>query len=176
MRDSIPVSQKHGVNPSVQICFYCKKAIGVALFGKLHAGKVKEMFGEEFAKSAPRAADPNDIEAPREVVLDLEPCEGCTVFYPHSKHGVFLIECDERDVEVREHGRRVLKRIPQPTGNFVVMKDEAIKRIFQPGKLVEDVLKKRIAQMDRETWAMLGLNDAPEKLIEPEGGTGPSPD
>jgi hypothetical protein len=171
MKNGIPVSQKYGVNPSVQICFYCKQAIGVALFGKLHASEVKEMFGEEFVQSSPCLDDPNDVEAPCAVVLSLEPCEDCPVFYPHSKYGVFLIECDERDVEVQEYGLRILKKIPQPTGNVVVMKDEAIRRLLKPGALVEDVLKTRIAQIDRETWAMLGLNNAPKKLIEPEGWT-----
>lgn len=164
---SIIVSEKHGVNPSVQICFYCKKPIGVALFGKLHGTKVKEMFGEDFAKDHLRHNDPRDTEAPREVVLDLEPCEGCTVFEPHSKLGCFLVECDEREIEVREHGRRVMKKIPQPTGNLVVMKDEAIRRIFT-GDIVEDVLKKRIAMLDPEVWKMLGLDNAPEKLIAGE--------
>jgi hypothetical protein len=55
MSGSIRVSRKHGVNPSVERCFYCGEATGVVLFGQL-AG---------------------DREAPRDVVLDRVPCAAC---------------------------------------------------------------------------------------------------
>jgi hypothetical protein len=173
VKNSIPVSKEHGVNPSVQVCFYCKKSIGIILFGKLHETKMKEMFGKEFAERHLKHEDPRDTAAPREVVLDLEPCEDCAVFYPHAKEGVFLVECDEREVVGKDqYGRRVAEKVPVPTGNFVVMTDEAIRRIFT-GDVVDQVLEKRVAMVDLATWKLLGLHDAPERLIKaPE----PSPE
>jgi hypothetical protein len=35
MKDSIRLSEKHGVNPSLMLCFYCGEASGVALLGRL---------------------------------------------------------------------------------------------------------------------------------------------
>lgn len=35
----ITLSEKHGVNPSLMLCPYCGKEIGIALFGKLKGDK-----------------------------------------------------------------------------------------------------------------------------------------
>ncbi len=53
--DSIKLSPKHGLNPSMRICFWCGEEDGIALLGKL----------------------PGDKEAPRQVVVDYEPCPKC---------------------------------------------------------------------------------------------------
>ena len=55
MSDKIRLSQKHGVNPSLDTCFFCGEPKGIALFGKLKG----------------------DAEAPRSVLLNYEPCEKC---------------------------------------------------------------------------------------------------
>ena len=52
---SIPISPKHGVNPSLGLCFYCTKPKEVILFGRM-----KE-----------------DAEAPRQVVSNMDPCDKC---------------------------------------------------------------------------------------------------
>lgn len=70
MSRSIRVSEKHGVNPSVTHCFFCQKAVGVALFGRL----------------------PGDAEAPHAVALDHEPCDECKLVM---SKGVILISVDE---------------------------------------------------------------------------------
>ena len=54
-KDSIRLSEKHGVNPSLMLCFYCHEASGVALLGRLK----------------------DDAEAPRQAVFDKEPCAKC---------------------------------------------------------------------------------------------------
>ncbi len=52
MSAGIKVSPKHGVNPTIPICFWCGEEKGeIALLGKL----------------------PGDAEAPRNMVLDYEP-------------------------------------------------------------------------------------------------------
>jgi len=55
MAKNIKLSEKHGVNPSLDICFWCGTPKGVALFGKLR----------------------DDKEAPREVVTGYDPCDEC---------------------------------------------------------------------------------------------------
>lgn len=65
---SIRLSEKHGVNPSVGICFYCGKEDGtVVLLGRL----------------------PGDQEAPRQAVFTKEPCAECK---EHMKQGIMLLE------------------------------------------------------------------------------------
>ena len=65
------LSPRHGVNPSVECCFYCGKDRGVALLGRL----------------------PGDQEAPRRIVIDREPCDECKGYM---EKGVILISVDEK--------------------------------------------------------------------------------
>ena len=53
--NSIRVSEKHGVNPSLTICCWCGESKGIALLGKL----------------------PGDKEAPKEIIADYDPCDKC---------------------------------------------------------------------------------------------------
>ena len=68
--NGVNVSPKHGLNPSVQKCYFCLKDMGVALFGRL----------------------PKDEQAPRTVLgSDCDPCDGCKEYM---KQGVILISVD----------------------------------------------------------------------------------
>lgn len=52
----IPISEKHGVNPCIPICFWCgKEKNEIALLGKLKG----------------------DVEAPMHAVINYEPCDDC---------------------------------------------------------------------------------------------------
>jgi hypothetical protein len=126
----IALSAKHGVNPSVQRCFWCGKSVGVALFGRLPVHRAKEMFGEEFAKNPVGG----EVEAPREVILDMEPCEGCEV-WAHSKEGIFVVQAEDG-----ESG-------PKPTGTFLCVKEDAVKSWLDHGELLDSALKHRIVFM-----------------------------
>lgn len=56
MKDSIRLSEKHGVNPAMGVCFWCGKEDGtILLLGKL----------------------PKNAEAPRHVCASYEPCDEC---------------------------------------------------------------------------------------------------
>lgn len=68
---SLRLSKKHGVNPSVELCYFCGEAKGVVLFGAAYKNK----HGEH-------------AEAPREVLLSHEPCDKCREYM---KHGVIFI-------------------------------------------------------------------------------------
>lgn len=66
MSKNIKLSEKHGVNPSMDCCFYCGEVIGIALMGKLK----------------------DDVEAPRQCYTSLEPCDKCKEKYKDYVLGV----------------------------------------------------------------------------------------
>lgn len=65
-KDSILLSPKHGLNPSITHCECCGKEIGIALLGKLKG----------------------DVEAPREIAMGL--CEDCQKVI--DQQGLMIIE------------------------------------------------------------------------------------
>lgn len=69
---SIRLSKKHGVNPSLEQCFFCMEPKGLILFGRLR--------GE-------------DKEAPRQIYLNKEPCDKCKGWMDK---GVLLISVNEK--------------------------------------------------------------------------------
>lgn len=81
---ALRLSQKHGVNPSVEKCFLCGEAKRVVLFGRLR----------------------EDKEAPREVVITQEPCDKCK---DYMKQGVILISTKDDDRDYRTGGWVVLR-------------------------------------------------------------------
>lgn len=101
----IKISPKHGVNPTIPICFFCgKEKNEIALLGKI-GGR-----GE-------------DLEAPRHMVLDYEPCDDCKA---QMNMGVALIVISE---EQPGDNRPPLKAMDgknvYPTGGLLVVKPEA---------------------------------------------------
>lgn len=67
MSKSIRVSEKHGVNPSIAVCYLCGEDTGeIVMPGKL----------------------PGDAEAPRRAVWHKEPCPKCQ---EHMTQGIILI-------------------------------------------------------------------------------------
>lgn len=62
----IRLSDKHGANPSVELCYFCMEAKGVVFLGRLQG----------------------DAEAPRETCVNMEPCEKCKGYM---KQGIILI-------------------------------------------------------------------------------------
>lgn len=118
MSKGIEISPKYGVNPTIPVCFWCgKEKNEIALMGRI---RQKDSTG--------RTVRGSDVEMPKHVVLDYEPCDCCKEQF---NLGVQLIECNYRPVDERpplstdEHGNKVF-----PTGRTVVMKPEAAQRIF----------------------------------------------
>lgn len=103
---SIKVSPKYGVNPTIPICFFCgKQKNELVLLGRLKG----------------------DIEAPKNMCLDYEPCDECK---KNMALGVTLIGVldspfDERPPIYEYNGVKLY-----PTGSWAVMKDEAVERMF----------------------------------------------
>lgn len=71
MSNSIRLSEKHGVNPAIPICFYCNEAKNeIILAGYLRG----------------------DAEAPRAAVWNMEPCDKCEEWM---KQGIILVSTRE---------------------------------------------------------------------------------
>lgn len=110
---SIKLSPKHGVNPCIPICCWCgKEKNEIVLLGKL-----KE-----------------DAEAPRNAVLDYEPCEECQAKF---NMGVVLIEVTKNQPNKNVMPIQEQYGIPlYPTFRYSVIKLEAAKRLFENETLI----------------------------------------
>lgn len=106
MSKGITLSKNHGVNPSLEICFWCGESKGVILCGKLKG----------------------DAEAPKQMVTSLEPCDKCKERF---KKGVHLIEVTDDGSHCGNNKAFAFKdtdgKFHWPTGRYVVMKPEAMK-------------------------------------------------
>ena len=71
MSKGIRLSEKHGVNPAIPLCFFCLKPKNEILL----PGKMK-----------------NGMEAPRNAVWDTRPCDECKGYM---EKGIILISVDE---------------------------------------------------------------------------------
>lgn len=75
MGKNIRISKKHGVNPSMAICFFCNQDKGeIILTGRL----------------------PNDAEAPMRACWDMEPCDECKGYM---EQGIILISCRDNETD-----------------------------------------------------------------------------
>ena len=109
---SIILSEKHGVNPSMEICFFCKEAKGIVLFGKLK----------------------KDVEAPREVLINYEPCDKCKEKF---KEGVTVVEVTteqqfKNQLPITTHNDEEL----YPTGAYVVVKPKVFDNKYKTGEII----------------------------------------
>lgn len=125
MSKSIKLSKKHGVNPTIPICFWCEKEKNeVALLGKLKG----------------------DIKAPRSMWIpgDYEPCEECKKQW---MTGIVLIEAYENPVYDEKqpafHGA-------YPNGRYMVLTENGVRGLFTP-ETAEQLIKQRMGFMDYAT-------------------------
>ena len=113
MSKSIPISPKHGVNPTIPVCFWCGKENNeIALHGKI---------------------DKADTQAPMHCILDYEPCDACKTAM---EQGVTLIGVASNAPDNRPPIQKGL----YPTGQWAVLKTEAVSRLFP-----EDVAEKAVS-------------------------------
>ena len=70
----IRLSPKYGLNPTIPVCFFCgKQKNEIALLGRISNRKrVRTAWGG----SSEQVFD-SDVEAPRNMILDYEPCDEC---------------------------------------------------------------------------------------------------
>lgn len=122
------LSSKHGLNPSIPLCHYCKKPKNEII-----------LTGYEGEKWAKKNGYP-DGQMPMYILLkgDIQPCDEC------KKIGIAV-------VEVKSDADREL------TGRRWLMKEEAIKKILIDSSMLSRVLQKRILIISAELAQNLGL-------------------
>lgn len=104
----IKLSPKHGLNPTIPVCFWCgEERNEVALLGRIGDGRKHE-----------------DFEAPRYMVIDYEPCEKCRA---KMALGVTLMEATSKPNSV---AKVEMQKGIYPTGRYVVIKREAARKMF----------------------------------------------
>ena len=130
MSKSIKLSEKYGVNPTIQICFWCGAEIGVALMGRI--GKKNE-----------------DIKAPKYSALDYEPCDKCK---ENMALGFTIMEATFEPNDVTSVP---LQENTYPTSRWIVVKDDAAKQI-----LSVDTTKYHKAFVDTELFGWLTKQDS----------------
>lgn len=139
MSRSIKLSEKHGVNPSMQVCFWCGEVIGVALMGRLK----------------------DDVEAPKEVVLDYSLCDKCK---EKEKTFIHLIEVVSKD-----NGNPPISKDAYPTGRNMWIKDAALQSIITEDSF-NAIKDKRAALMLPETFeAFIHIYEDAEKEGDTSG-------
>ena len=106
----IPISPKHGVNPSLAKCFWCGKTMGVALVGRI------------------RKDGDNDAEAPREACFGLEPCDECRQKFATGVLAIEAVTDGSRFGGNKRFALPVKGGEPMwPTGRWAVVRPEAMK-------------------------------------------------
>ncbi len=113
MNGSIRLHPQHGVNPTLPVCFWCGKETGEVA-----------LLGAAYKE-----------QAPMHMVLNVEPCEKCRA---NMALGITIAEAHRRP-----HPNCAQEGDVWLTGRWIVLKEEAFRRIIQPGPLLDDVLKKR---------------------------------
>lgn len=99
----IKISPKHGLNPTIPVCFWCgKQKNEIALMGRME----------------------DDIEAPKNMVLDYVPCEECQ---SHMAMGVAILEASDHP---NTEGQPPMQKGVYPTSRFVVVTTECADRVF----------------------------------------------
>lgn len=120
---SIRISEKHGVNPSLDTCFFCGEPKAVVMFGKLKG----------------------DAEAPRKVMLNYEPCGDCA---KKMAEGITCVE-----VTTQANGMPPIQDELYPTGRWCVIKKEAAKAVFNNDSskmLLEDKVFEWLMSQDKK--------------------------
>lgn len=108
MSNSIRLSPKYGVNPTLPVCFWCGESKNeIALLGHIGDGRKHE-----------------DFEAPRYSVINYEPCDKCRA---QMAQGFTVMEATTKPN--RASSVEIQKGV-YPTGRYVVLKNEAAERIF----------------------------------------------
>ena len=122
MSNSIKLSPKYGVNPTIPVCFFCGESKNeIALMGHIGDGRKHE-----------------DFEAPKYVVLDYVPCDCCMEKF---SQGVLIIEVTRTPLP---DNRPQIAEGAYPTGRHVVVRKGALPN-FEGDKCL--MLDKEFEQM-----------------------------
>jgi hypothetical protein len=153
----IPISEKHGVNPTVGVCFYCNEESNMlALLGKL----------------------PGDAEAPRHMYLTMEPCEACQERRKTHIHLVVVKgECEAEIDDQRRRWEDTMSRrpvskqtefipdVPRAGYTFWIDRDK-IPTFVNPPELAAQILRAGWTFIPEEACDALGLTNLRKKAME----------
>lgn len=118
MSKGIEISPKHGLNPTIPVCFWCGKDKNeIALLGRIRE-KTTNRFGANVTKRD------SDIEAPRKTILDYEPCDECMKMW---YNGVVVLEVQQTPIMPNQPE---IQKGLYPTSRYVVMTVEGADRVF----------------------------------------------
>lgn len=107
-KGDIRLSKKYGLNPTIPLCFWCgEQKNEIALLGHIGNGRKGE-----------------DIEAPRSMFLDYDPCDACK---KKMRLGVTVMEVS---ITPLFDMQAEMQKGIYPTGRWCVIKPEAADRIF----------------------------------------------
>lgn len=129
MVNGIRVSEKFGINPTLCVCFWCGGKTGdLALLGRLKG----------------------DVEAPRNTVINYEPCKDCK---EKMESGIALLEVES----VAESGNPPIGKGCDHsfTGRFFVVSENLAKQLFRDGGLVKQVCEQKKAFLPPEVFKLL---------------------
>lgn len=101
MKAKINLSEQHGLNPSINVCFFCGKDKELKLFGKLKG----------------------DAKAPTRIVADYNPCKECE---EKMRRGSTIVEVTREDP-----GTLPIAYGAWPTGRWCVISKEAAEKLFK---------------------------------------------
>ncbi|MFZ1491176.1 MAG: hypothetical protein WAS51_14655 [Ilumatobacteraceae bacterium] len=143
------MSPKYGVNPSIELCYFCGDETGSIVMPGLI--QQKDRFG--------RAVPGTDIEAPRKAVWNRNPCPRCADLM---KQGIVLISVDKEPRPGKE------KDEPYRTGRMCVVSEDFIRRAIDK-TTAESLVKRRWSYVPDDAWALLGLPASADPSSTKEG-------
>ena len=143
----IRVSEKYGVNPSMEQCFYCGEDVGIVLFGAMSGARAAAMGGGR------------DGEAPRRVCFGThsEPCPKCKGWM---EKGVML-------VSVRD-GQDESEQNPYRSGRMAVVSEDGVRAVFDP-ESADKLCASRFGFIENSAWEKVGLPMDSDELVEAIG-------
>ena len=125
MSDSIKISPKHGVNPTIPVCFWCGGDKNeIALMGKI---------------------DKEDSEAPRRLITNYEPCDKCKALFSKGVHVIGVTEqpMAQGMFPIVNDGKNTF----YPTGSMFVATEDWAVRFLEGNEqehMIDNVLQKRV--------------------------------
>lgn len=122
MNRSIKPHREHGLNPTIPVCFWCRKGKNqIALLGSAYKGK-----------------------APKNLLMDYDPCDKCEA---DMAQGITFIEAEPRQPNEK---RTPMQDSSYPTGRWWVVKEEAVRKMMEE-PMLSQILNHRKCFIDPET-------------------------
>lgn len=145
MKNGIKMSKKHGVNPTIPVCFFCgEEKNELALLGHI------------------RTKNDSDAEAPPHMLLDYEPCDKCK---EQMDKGITLIGVrpepvtDDQPPIGSPGGQPVY-----PTSSWCVVSEDFIRRNITDDTVVDQILDKRKSFIEEQIiQEIIKANNSPKE-------------